>query len=95
MPSFEVEVVIRNKKVARDPEAETIYKELISRSKFKDAVLSLRSGKWFLFSIEARDERSALEIAKELCKELRIFNPVIHEMEVRLYKGSGTQVPGY
>jgi len=89
MREFQVEVIVRNKRVARDPEAETILKELISRSEFGNDVVSLRTGKWFLFKIKAKDEDSALSKVEKLCKELRIFNPVIHEMEVRLYKGSG------
>ncbi|WP_075050617.1 phosphoribosylformylglycinamidine synthase subunit PurS [Ignicoccus islandicus] len=92
---YQVEVIIRNKKVARDPEAETIFNELVSRSNLGKDVTSLRTGKWFLFNVVADSEESAIEKVTRLCKELRIFNPVIHEMEVRLYKSSSTQISGY
>jgi len=40
-----------------------------------------------LFTVLAEDEREALQKVEKLCKEMRIFNPVVHEMEVRPYQG--------
>ena len=90
MPNFNVEVIIRNKKVARDPEGETIQKELVSRSSHSDKVKRVRSGKWYLFEVEAENVEEALKVVEEICKETRIFNPIIHEMEVRPYQSGGT-----
>ncbi len=87
MPIFSVEVIIRNKKVARDPEGETIQKELISRSSYGDKVKKVRSGKWYLFEVEANGLEEAVNIVERICRETRIFNPIIHEMEVRPYQG--------
>ncbi len=87
MSTYKVEVIIRNKRVARDPEGETIQKELIGRSSFSKEVKSVRSGKWLLFEIEAESLEEAVKEVERICKELRIFNPVVHEMEVRPYQG--------
>ena len=87
MPRFLVEVIIRNKRVARDPEGETIERELVTRSSVKDKIMSVRSGKWYLIEVEANDLEEALEVARRLSSETRMFNPIIHEMEVRPYQG--------
>ncbi|ABU82026.1 phosphoribosylformylglycinamidine synthase subunit PurS [Ignicoccus hospitalis] len=87
MNEYLVEVIIRNKRVARDPEGETIKNELVSRSSLADSIKEVRSGKWLLFTVLAEDEREALQKVEKLCKEMRIFNPVVHEMEVRPYQG--------
>ena len=87
MNVYKVEVIIRNKRVARDPEGETIQRELIGRSTFAAEVKSVRSGKWLLFEVEAESQEKALEEVARMCRELRIYNPVVHEMEVRPYQG--------
>ncbi|UXD21822.1 hypothetical protein IPA_08540 [Ignicoccus pacificus DSM 13166] len=87
MSTYKIEVIIRNKKVARDPEGETIYKELIGRSSYASEIKGIRSGKWLLFEVEADSLETALKDVEKLCKDLRIFNPVVHEMEVRPYQG--------
>jgi len=89
MKLFDVEVIIRNKKVARDPEGETVKKELVNRSSYADKVMEVRSGKWYLFKVEAENLEEALKIVESICKETRMYNPVIHEMEVRPYQGRG------
>jgi len=86
MSAYKIEVIIRNKRVARDPEGETIQKELIGKSSYAAEVKSVRSGKWLLFEVEAESLEKALEEISRMCKELRIFNPVVHEMEVRPYQ---------
>jgi len=89
LKEFKVEVIIRNKKVARDPEGETIKNELVSRSSVADSIIDVRSGKWLLFTVRAETLEEAMKIVEKLCKEMRIFNPVVHEVEVREYQGSG------
>ena len=89
-----VEVVIRNKRVARDPEGETLFRELLSRSKYKDLIKSVRSGKWLLFEVEAGSREEAVDIINKMCKEMRIYNPVVHEIEVRSYQGGRGKVSG-
>ncbi len=83
-----VEVIIENKRSARDPEGETVYLQLISRRGFR-SVVSVRSGKYFRFEVEAEDADAAVDMVKEICSKLRIYNPVIHDIEVRPYPQHG------
>lgn len=78
-----VEVVITNKKGVRDPEGETIHKQLVLRKGF-NFVKNVKAGKYLLFSVESRDPGEATEIIKNICEKLRIYNPVVHDIEVRI-----------
>ena len=89
MKKYLIEVIIRNKRVARDPEGETIKQELVSRSSVANLIGEVRSGKWLLFEVNAETLEEALKVVERLCKETRIYNPVVHELEVRPYQGSG------
>ncbi|NPA85153.1 MAG: phosphoribosylformylglycinamidine synthase subunit PurS [Crenarchaeota archaeon] len=93
--NYKVEVIIRNKKVARDPEGETIKKELVARSSLANKVKDVRSGKWLLFEVEAQSPEEAVKTVEKICREMRIYNPVVHEMEVRTHQGSRPEVPGH
>lgn len=78
-----VEVIIMNKKSARDPEGETIHRELILKRGFNE-VKGIRSGKYLEFLIDSNSPEEALEAVKSMCSKLRIYNPVIHDIKVRL-----------
>lgn len=80
---YMVEVVITNKKGVRDPEGETIHRQLILRKGFS-SVKGVRVGKYLLFAVEAENPEHALDTVKTLCEKLRIYNPVVHDIEVRL-----------
>ena len=82
MPDFVVEIVIENKKMARDPEGETIAKELISREGFS-AIKSVRTGKYLRLLVTAVDREEAEQLVTEMSNTLRIFNPVVHTCSVR------------
>lgn len=86
--SYDVEVIITNKKVARDPEGETIHKHLVARQGY-DNIIRIRSGKYLVFTVKASSGEEALSIVRELCKRLRIYNPVVHDAELRL-RGTGS-----
>ncbi len=79
---MKVEVIIRNKKAARDPEGETIYEHLIKPSKYGEKVRGVRAGKWLL--IEVDEVENVKEFVEKMLRELRIYNPVVHEVEIRL-----------
>lgn len=81
--TYDVEVVITNKKQARDPEGETIHKYLILKQGIK-AVESVRSGKYLLFKVKASSPEEAVEVIKRICEKYRIYNPTVHDIEVRL-----------
>ncbi|MEM0005535.1 MAG: phosphoribosylformylglycinamidine synthase subunit PurS [Ignisphaera sp.] len=83
MSMYMVEVVITNKKGVRDPEGETIHRQLILRKGF-NSVKGVRAGKYLLFSVESKSPEEAVEIVKTLCEKLRIYNPVVHDIEVEI-----------
>lgn len=80
---YVVEVVITNKKSVRDPEGETIHRQLVLRKGF-DSVKGVRAGKYLLFSVESSSPDEAVELVKSVCEKLRIYNPVVHDIEVRI-----------
>ena len=80
---FTAKVVISNKEGASDPEGETIFRDLVSKSGF-DRVKSIRTGKFLRISIEASDARSAKETITKMCDELRIYNPAAHSITVEV-----------
>ncbi len=82
MPSFVVEIVIENKKMARDPEGETIARELINREGFS-AIKSVRTGKYLRLLVEAVDKEEAEQLVTRMSNTLRIFNPVVHTCNIR------------
>ncbi|MEM3380551.1 MAG: phosphoribosylformylglycinamidine synthase subunit PurS [Candidatus Bathyarchaeia archaeon] len=73
-------MIIENKKLARDPEGETIAKELIERRGLS-TIKSVRSGK---FLVEAEKEEDAIRLVEKIANDLRIFNPVVHICNIRI-----------
>ena len=80
---FQVEIVISNKPQARDPEGETIIRDLIHKRGF-DSVKEVRTGKTLAVKIEATDEEEARKKALSMCNDLRLYNPVAHSVVVRV-----------
>ncbi|MCW3975733.1 MAG: phosphoribosylformylglycinamidine synthase subunit PurS [Candidatus Bathyarchaeota archaeon] len=81
MPNYLVEVIIENKKLAKDPEGETIYRELINKSGY-DEILSVRSGKYLRLNVNAQSKNDAEKIVYKMCNDLRIYNPVVHSCKI-------------
>ncbi len=80
---FIVKVVISNRDGAGDPEGDTIYRDLVSKSGFKQ-VKGIRSGKSLKVSVEAPDAASAKTLVSKMCDELRIYNPAAHSITVEV-----------
>lgn len=80
---FSVEIVISNKPQARDPEGETIIRDLIHKSGF-DSVKEVRTGKLLAVRVEAANEEEALHRVVLMCNDLRLYNPVAHSFTVRV-----------
>jgi phosphoribosylformylglycinamidine synthase len=78
---FQVNVVISNKEGARDPEGETILRDLVHKSGFGD-VKSIRAGKSLRVDVEASDDMAAAALVRKMCDELRIYNPAAHSLVV-------------
>lgn len=75
-------MVISNKKGARDPEGETILRDLVHKSGY-DEVKSIRAGKELTVTVEASDGEAAAKLVKKMCDELRIYNPAAHSITVQ------------
>ena len=88
MRDFNVEVIIQNKEMARDPVGETIKRDLLAKKGY-DMVTNVRSGQYLRFSIKAENEHTAREIIEDLLNKLRIFNPVTQNFKIlNLTKGT-------
>lgn len=83
MNSYTLEVIIENKPAARDPEGETILKDLINQNGF-EMVKSVRSGKYLRINLEAESKEEAKNIVYRMCNDLRIYNPVIHVVSINV-----------
>jgi phosphoribosylformylglycinamidine synthase PurS subunit len=76
-----VNVVISNKEGARDPEGETILRDLVHKSGFGE-IKGIRAGKYLRIEVEASDEEAAESLVKKMCDDLRIYNPAAHSLVV-------------
>ena len=81
--SYTVEVVVENKPLARDPEGETIHRNLILKGGY-DQISGVRAGKLLRLSVQAESGDDAQQLVKKLCDDLRIYNPAAHNCQVRL-----------
>ena len=80
---YDVEIVIKNKSIVKDPEGETILRDLFHRGGY-DVVKSARTGKLISLRVEATDEGEAERVVRDMCNELRIYNPVIHTLNIKV-----------
>jgi len=80
---YTVKVVVSNKEGASDPEGETVYRDLVSKSGFT-RVKSIRTGKFLKVSVEAPNASSAKQLVQKMCDELRIYNPAAHSVTVEV-----------
>jgi len=80
---FLVLVTIENKPYVSDPEAETIHRDLIVKGGYSN-IKSVRSTKNLIMVVRAKSENLAEECVRKMCKELRIFNPVVSDCYVKV-----------
>ncbi len=83
MKRYIVEVTIQNKPLAKDPEGETIRRNLVQRGGFS-MVKEIRSGKYLQFQVEGTSAEEAQQLVGRMCNELRIFNPVVHVCSIKV-----------
>ncbi len=81
--SYVVEVIIENKPLARDPEGETIHRNLILKGGYNQ-VTSVRAGKVLRMKVEATSPEDARAVVHKLSDDLRIYNPAAHSIQVRI-----------
>lgn len=80
---FSVKVVVSNSEGSSDPEGETIYRDLVSKSGFSQ-VKGIRSGKFLRITVEAPDAETAKQVVAKMCDDLRIYNPAAHSITVEV-----------
>lgn len=78
---FIVEVVLTNKKKARDPTGETIQRDLLAKKGYEE-VSNVRSGQYLKITLQAEDSQAAKDIVVQMCNELRIYNPVTQDLHI-------------
>ena len=81
--NYTVEVIVENKPLARDPEGETIHRNLILRGGYNQ-VTNVRVGKLLRMNVEAGSPEDAVQLVRKLCDDLRIYNPAAHVCQVRV-----------
>lgn len=76
LSTFQVEVVVENKQYVRDPEGETILKDLLVLNGYS-SVKKVRTAKLLRMWVDADDQKKAVELVSKMCNDLRIYNPVV------------------
>ncbi len=82
-----MEVLIENKPKLRDPEGETIHKELLLKGGY-NMVKEVRTGKMIRIVLEAENGLEAENLVRKLCDELRIYNPLVSSLRIKLVEAS-------
>ena len=78
---WEVEVVLENKKAARDPVGETIKRDLLAKKGY-NMISQVRSGQYLRINIESLSLEQAKDTVEKMCNDLRIFNPVTQTLTI-------------
>jgi phosphoribosylformylglycinamidine synthase subunit PurS len=76
-------VIIENKPYINDPEGETIHRDLVIKGGYS-SIQSVRSAKMLKMLVNSKSEREAEQIVKNMCQELRIFNPVVSNCTINV-----------
>lgn len=84
MPTYTVNVTIENKPGINDPEGETILNDLVLKGNYS-FVTKIRSAKMLKFTIKEKDTKSAEKKVRQLCDELRIYNPMVSRITVDVF----------
>jgi phosphoribosylformylglycinamidine synthase PurS subunit len=79
---FVISVTIENKEHINDPEGETIQKELMIKGGYLN-VESVRTAKTLKIVIKEKNREEAERVVRNLCEELRIYNPIVSKCTVQ------------
>ena len=82
---FLAKVSIENKSFLNDPEGETILNDLILKEGYHD-ILSVRTAKTLIIEILAKNSDDAEIKIKEMCNNLRVYNPIVSECKIVIQK---------
>ncbi len=84
MAIFNVHVTIENKPGISDPEGDTILNDLVLKGTQK-SVSKIKTAKMLKFTIKEKDKKSAKSRVKEICDELRIYNPMVSTVTIDVF----------
>jgi phosphoribosylformylglycinamidine synthase len=76
MGNYRVHVTIENKPGISDPEGKTILNDLVLKGTHQ-SVSKINTAKMLKFTITENNKESAKSKVKEICDELRIYNPMV------------------
>ncbi|MFQ6134882.1 MAG: phosphoribosylformylglycinamidine synthase subunit PurS [Nitrososphaerales archaeon] len=84
---YMVNVVIENKPLIRDPEGETILRDLMIKNG-ATYVKKVKTAKLLKLEVEAEDKEHAKKITESMCNDLRIFNSVVSLCKITVTSGN-------
>ena len=84
MATFNVHVTIENKPGISDPEGDTILNDLVLKGTHK-SVSKIKTAKMLKFTIKEKDKKNAQAKVKEICDELRIYNPMVSKVTIDVF----------
>ena len=76
MVEYCVHVTIEDKAGISDPEGKTILNDLVLKGTHQN-VSKINTAKMLKFTITENDKESAQSKVREICDELRIYNPMV------------------
>lgn len=85
MTTFNVHVTIENKPGISDPEGETILNDLVLKGT-NSIITTIKTAKMLKFTIKEKDKKSAKSKVKEICDELRIYNPMVSKITLDVFE---------
>ena len=77
-------ITIENKPGISDPEGKTILNDLVLKGTHKN-VSQIKTAKMLKFSIDETDKETAQSKIKEICDELRIYNPMVSVVKIDVF----------
>ena len=81
MATYDVHVIIENKPGISDPEGETILNDLVLKGTHS-TVSKIKTAKMLKFTIKEKDKKTAQNKIREICDELRIYNPMVSKVSI-------------
>lgn len=81
MTVFGISVIIENKPGISDPEGKTILNDLILKGSHK-SVSQIKTAKMLKFTLDEKNSAIAKDKVKEICDELRIYNPMVSKVTI-------------
>jgi len=85
MSTYTVHVAIENKAGINDPEGETILNDLVLKGNYS-SVTKIRSAKMLKFTIKEKNKKSAEKKIRQICDDLRIYNPMVSQITVDVFE---------